>query len=129
TQGSWYTIQFNDISKPSNRRAKRLLDVASSLFLFILGPLLVWFVKNKGGYFSNTLTTLLGKTTWISYDPSVPIDHLPVLKPGILNTTEMMSTTKLDSSACNHINQLYAKDYSVWNDLNFLLHNFSKLGQ
>lgn len=127
-QGSWYTVQFNAISKPTNQRAKRLLDISAAFLLILLSPLLIGFVKNKTGYIGNAFKTLSGKTTWVSYDQTVAVDHLPPLKPGILKTTELMNSTRLDSSACNHINQLYAKDYSVWGDLNFILHNFSKLG-
>ncbi|HBF20000.1 MAG TPA: glycosyl transferase family 2 [Cryomorphaceae bacterium] len=128
-QGSWYTIQFNDISKPSNRRAKRLLDISMAFLFLILSPLLIGFVENKGGYFKNMFRALWGSTTLVGYDTSVPVDHLPRLKAGILKTTEMMNTTRVDSSACNHLNQLYAKDYSVWSDLNFVVSNFKKLGQ
>ncbi len=129
TQGSWYTVQFNDISRPANKRAKRLLDIGSSLLLLLAAPLIFWWMRNPGHYFKNVCTTLIGRTTWLAYDPSVSTEHLPKLKPSILKTTEMMRSTKVDPRACNHINQLYAKDYSVWYDLNFMLSHFRKLGQ
>lgn len=128
TQGSWYSVQFNDISKPSNKRAKLGFDLGTSLLLLLFSPLLIWPVKNKLAYFANIFSVLLFQKSWISYDTSVNTDHLPALKPGVLKTTEQLNLDQSDEMAKNHLNQLYAKEYRFLNDFNFLISNFSKLG-
>jgi len=129
TQGSWYTLQFNAISKPVNRRAKRSLDVISSTILLLSLPLTIWFVKEKSNFPKNVWKVLTGKKTWVGYDQSVIIDHLPPLKAAVLPITTTVSSNSASVEILNQMNQLYAKDYNVWNDLNFILHFFPKLGK
>lgn len=128
SQGSWYTIQFNDISKPANRRAKRLLDIIVALVLLLLSPVLIWGVTKKGGYLSNIFAVLTGSKTWMGYDRQISVDHLPGLKPSVLKVTLGSGLQGKNESAINHINQLYAKNYNVWNDLQFILAGYRGLG-
>lgn len=128
TQGSWYSVQFNDISKPSNKRAKLFFDLFMALSLLALLPLSILFVKQKIQFVKNIFAILSFRKTWISYDESVLISHLPKLKMAVLKTTEQLKMKESDEMAKNHLNQLYAKEYKVFNDLNFVLENFSSLG-
>lgn len=128
TQGSWYSVQFSDISKSSNKRAKLFFDISIALAFLVLVPLTILFVKNKFQFFKNIFSVLILKKTWISYDTSVGIGHLPKLKTGVLKATEQLKMKESDEMAKNHLNQLYAKEYKVFNDLNFLLENFPRLG-
>ena len=129
TQGSWYSVQFNDILKPANKRAKLIFDYLLAILLIPLFPLTIWMVSNKSRYFKSIADVLLLKKSWIGYDDTVDIDHLPKLKPGIIPTTAQLRLEESDHLAKNHLNQLYAKDYSVWHDFNFLLSNFRQIGQ
>jgi hypothetical protein len=128
-QGSWYSVQFNDISRPTNKRAKRIFDFGSALLMLLLSPILIWLVKPKKNYFKNVYNVLLGKKTWIAYDGSVSTNHLPKLKTGVLPTSAALNLSSSDELAKNHMNQLYAKDYKVWSDFNFLVNHFQKVGQ
>lgn len=128
TQGSWYSVQFNDISKASNKRAKVFFDLSVALACLAVLPLTILFVKNKIHFVKNIFSVLSLQKTWISYDRSVGFEHLPKLKPGVLKTTQQLKMKESDKMAKNHLNQLYAKEYQVLNDLNFLLENFSRLG-
>ncbi len=128
SQGSWYTIQFNDISKPANRRAKRLLDVTVALLLLVASPLFLLIVKRPSGYFKNIFTVIAGRKTWVGYDLKAPTDHLPRLRTPVLKTTLGSGLREENAVAVNHINQLYAKDYTVWHDLQFILSGYRLLG-
>ena len=64
---------------------------------------------------------LVGKKTWVGYDKSVSIEHLPELKSSVLKSTQGLTSSNHSETTINHANQLYAKDYTVWNDLNFIL--------
>lgn len=128
SQGAWYTVQFNDISKATNRRAKRLLDVTLSLLFLLFSPLLIWFMKGKAQFLRNIFKVLGGQKTWLGYDTSAEIKHLPKLRPGVLQTTTGSALSSNNPKAVNHINQLYAKNYRSGSDLNFIIKNISKLG-
>lgn len=128
SQGSWYTIQFNDISKPANRRAKRLLDIMVAFLLLVLSPILLFFMKKPGQFFSNIFTVMGGRKTWVGYDPSVPTEHLPQLRTPVIKASIGSGLKGQNKVAINHINQLYAKNYRVWNDVQFVLGNLRKLG-
>lgn len=128
SQGTWYTIQFNDISKPTNKRAKRLLDIIASIVLFIISPLLIWLVENKQSFLSNIFAVMMGRKTWVGYNSQTAIDHLPKLKQAVIKTTLGSGLQSNNTSAVNHINQLYAKNYNVWNDLQFIVSGYKELG-
>lgn len=128
TQGSWYSVQFNDISKPSNKRAKITFDWFTAFVLFLSSPFSLWFVQNKIQFFANIFSVLTFRKSWISYDNSVKTDHLPKIKIGVLKTTEQLKMDLSDTTAKSHLNQLYAKEYKVFNDFNFLVSNFKNLG-
>lgn len=127
-QGSWYSIQLNDLSKASNRRGKRGLDIGVSLLFILFSPLLLWFTDEKAGFYPNLFTVLFGNKTWVGYDTTVDYEHLPKLKPSVLKVTQGLQSQNGSKSALQHINQLYAKDYSVWNDFNFIISSFKHLG-
>ncbi len=127
-QGSWYTLQFNAISKPANKRAKRTLDIIISIFLLLSFPLNLWWVDNKAHYFSNIIYVLRGIKTWVGYNKSISVKHLPVLRDAVLKVTLTVGNGNDSTEIVNQMNQLYAKDYNIWNDFNFIFHFFKKLG-
>src|SRR5262249_52350571 len=47
--GELYVVDVNAISKPVNKRNKRLVDIVASIFLLCLSPLLIFFQKNPAG--------------------------------------------------------------------------------
>ncbi len=128
SQGSWYTIQFNEISKPANKRAKRLLDITVAFLLLLLSPILIWMVHRRQHYLKNIFSVLTGRKTWVGYDARIPVDHLPKLKNSVIKTTLGSGLKENNDTALNHINQLYAKNYNVWNDLQFIIYGYRSLG-
>lgn len=121
-QGSWYSVQFNAISKPANKRAKRFLDISIAFLLLLFSPVLFWFSSKKKHYFAFSFAALTGSKTWLGYDARADISHLPPLKPGIFNTTDELSNKSPNLHVVKHLNQLYAKEYKTSTDLRFILH-------
>ncbi|MDZ7846267.1 MAG: hypothetical protein U5L96_05650 [Owenweeksia sp.] len=70
-----------------------------------------------------------GNKTWVGYDHQAPTSHLPPLPDPVLKTTLGSGLNGTNDIAINHINQLYAKDYHVWNDFQFIMHGYRYLGQ
>ena len=62
-----YLDDLNTISTATCRRNKRFFDLATSLLLLILSPLLFWFQHRKKSYFAHCLTVLAGRCSWVGY--------------------------------------------------------------
>lgn len=114
--GDLYTVGLNTISKPSNRRLKRLSDVFISLLLLILWPLLAWFTKSPIGYLKNIFWVLIGDRTWVGYAGSGVTFNgldLPPLPRGVISMADVHDTGSSDID----VDMLYARNYRLSNDL------------
>ncbi|MFP4557761.1 MAG: glycosyltransferase [Bacteroidales bacterium] len=128
TSGDLYTIDFSAISKPHNRRNKRLFDIGLSLFVLLFSPLLVLFVKRFGFLISKAMGVFFGRYTWVGYakEKNVDISGLPFLREGVFSPTRTDNKAKVDSSVLERLNILYAKNYSVATDFSIIWSNLWK---
>jgi lipopolysaccharide/colanic/teichoic acid biosynthesis glycosyltransferase len=130
TRGDLYTVNINAVDKIANRRNKRLLDILLSVSLIPLSPVAIFLQKKPVGFFKNLLQVLFGMKSWVGY---CPIDskevHLPKIRKGVLNPVNAMKTKVVDDETAIDLNILYARDYSIWKDLNIILYAFRDLGQ
>jgi len=128
TAGDLYIIDVNSISKPKNKRNKRLFDFLSSTLFILLSPLLVLFQENKLGFLKNMLSVLIGIKSWVGYG-SDKHEHLPKLKPSVLSPVDAIRNSNLTADTRNRLHLAYSKDYKIENDLNIVWKAFKKLGQ
>ena len=128
TAGDLYVINVNAISKPVNRRKKRLFDIEMSLVFILLSPFLVWFFRKKGRFFSNVREVLIGKASWIGYiaDPEA-FENLPEIRKGILHPGDLFPELTIDSEKSARLNMLYAKDYRILTDAEILFKAWKKV--
>jgi lipopolysaccharide/colanic/teichoic acid biosynthesis glycosyltransferase len=132
TAGDLYTFGMNAVSKPSNQRFKRLVDVALATLLLVLAPIILWFQKNPLGLLRNVVLIFIGKRTWVGYAQEQRADqdfHLPKLSKGVLSPLDGMEDGNLDAEGLVRLNMRYAKDYSAANDLGIVLKGFRELGR
>lgn len=117
--GDLYSIEIQfSIAVTRHRRNKRVLDILLSLLLLLAFPLLVFFSKNKLGYFRNSLRVLLGQRSWVGYQRHRATPHnLPRLKPGILSPVDALKIRPEDPYTLHRLNLFYAKDYDSSEDL------------
>jgi len=129
--GDLYTIQVSTISKPSNKRNKRFIDLITSLFLLVLSPMLLFMVKHPGSFIRNIFLSFIGKRTWVGYCPVSPedLEKLPAIKNGILNPSDGIKLKEYTEEIRNHLNFVYARDYHFSNDLMIILRSIRKLGR
>lgn len=131
TAGDLYVVHINSISKPSNRRSKRLFDLIASLMLILLSPLIAWFFQNKLKLFGNILQVLKGEKSWVGYSGQSELnDELPEIKPGILSPADMFVNNLNDFehiSSSSRLNILYARNYSMLSDAEIILKSWRKL--
>ena len=130
TRGDLYTVNINAVDKTANRRNKRLLDMVLSLVFLIISPVAVFFQKYPAGFVRNLFSVLFGYKSWVGYCPAGNKSiHLPKIKPGVLHPANAMKVKEMDDETAAKLNILYARDYSVWKDLNIILYSFRYLGQ
>lgn len=131
TLGELYADDSNiNIIKPQNRRNKRVLDLFLSGLFIVTYPVLIFLVKNPFKLIQNIFQVLLNIKSWVGYAPSGYLEHLPKIKPGILSSINLTkANSQIDIDTIYRLNKLYAKDYSVENDIIILFRNIKNLGR
>lgn len=127
SSGELYSIHFQfNISRIHEKWKKKALDIIASIILILLLPILIWVQEKKSVYIKNLFQVLFAKKTLISYDfQDKKVDELPTLQTGILTANPYKIT---DAELIHRANLLYAKDYTIWKDLELLLKNLNKIG-
>jgi GT2 family glycosyltransferase len=126
--GELFIVDINSISKPQNRRDKRLFDIAVSLILLLLSPLLIWFVKQKAGFLKNIFSVALGKKSWVGFYKGSE-QKLPKLKTGVLHPGILLKQNEQREETFRKLNVIYAKDYHLSSDLKLVLSCIPLLGK
>ncbi len=128
TAGDLYVVNVNAISKPVNRRKKRLFDIETSLLFLLLSPFICWFYSQKGKFFSNILKVLTAEKSWIGYITETgTFENLPEIKKGILHAGDLFPELALDTEKSKRLNMLYAKDYRILTDAEILFKSWKKV--
>ncbi len=128
TAGDLYVVNVNAISKPVNKRKKRILDLMGAAPLLFFSPLLIWLYSQKSFFLKNVFKVISGKKSWIGYHASLgTFEQLPPLKPGVLNPGDLFPEIHLDNEKISRLNMLYAKDYRWLTDAEILLKSWKKL--
>jgi lipopolysaccharide/colanic/teichoic acid biosynthesis glycosyltransferase len=126
--GDLYHIGINAINKRLNKKIKRIFDVAFSVFLVTFIWIEIWMVKDRKKLFKNIFKVFTGQISWVGYIPCKENSRdLPPVKKGVLNPGMIYSGAQLSETHINQLNILYAKDYSVWNDIELVTLNLKKL--
>lgn len=116
--GNQVMVDINSISLPENKRKKRLLDIATSVFVFLFFVMIALLGRWRGHYFKAAIAVLLSQKTWVGYaHKTAGLPQLPI--PVILIYNEDLEQDQKAKHA-----MLYAKDYNVMNDLRVLLKTF-----
>jgi hypothetical protein len=125
TQGDLYSFEFNTITKPINKRLKRIFDVLLSLFLIITLPVSILFVDNKPKLIGNILKVLAGVKSWVGYKNKSNL-QLPKIKEGVISLSDIYPNKSKETIDKHNIN--YAKNYKIYNDLLIVIKAFKYLG-
>src|SRR6056297_1062957 len=129
TSGDLYAVDINSIAKEKNIQNKRVFDIISSLLILIISPFLLLLSKNSFNLINNSFNVLLGFKTWVGYyrDDKINTDHLPKIKDGLLSPGVLVNPIGQNPTGYNNANMIYAKNYTVWNDLKILLKGINLL--
>jgi len=129
TSGDLYAVEINSIARENNIRNKRFFDIISSTLILTISPLLLLLSKNSFNLINNSFKVLLGFMTWVGYyqDDKIKTNHLPKIKDGVLSPVILVNKTDTNQTVFNNTNMIYAKNYTVWNDLRILLKGINQL--
>jgi GT2 family glycosyltransferase len=129
-QGDLYLVDVNAITNRTNRRNKRLFDIAASLIMILLFPLLIFKVSNPAGWLMNIFRVLGGKYSWVGLiDHSSGSGTSSRIKKGILHPADGLSASAPDDETAQRLNAIYARDYKVEKDFSILLRAVKVLGR
>jgi GT2 family glycosyltransferase len=130
--GDLYAADINlNLAKPIARRQKRLLDVLLCLIMTPLLPVLLFVVRGFGSFIANWMQVLTGRKTWIGYWEKSPesIRGLPSLRPAVIHQAAQYDATQINAVDVRKLNYLYAKHYSISDDLSVMVRNIRSLGK
>ena len=132
TAGDLYAIDINSVNKPSNRRKKRIIDISFSALFVALLPVLIFVVKSPFSFIGNIFKVLFGFNSWIGYgeiqNSEFRIQNINSQK-GILSPADSLKSNHISPDVAERLNKIYAKDYSVRNDVNIILRGVRNLGR
>ncbi|MFB6258074.1 MAG: glycosyltransferase family 2 protein, partial [Flavobacteriales bacterium] len=129
--GELQMVDINSISRPENKRNKRMLDLLSVVLFFVLSPIMLCIVRSKKGFLMNLFQVLRGERTWVGYfEEGGGVENLPELPRGVLGpTVDGKSVRRMAPDLSRKLNILYAKDYRVLQDLMIILKGIRDLGR
>jgi len=124
TTGELYNVNIKyNLADGYSLHVKRVFDFTISILMILFAPILLFFNRfDVFGYFKNVIRTFLGLKSWIGYTGTLEdYQNLPELKPSVIT----LSLT--EGEEAHLVNLYYARDYSVWTDLELLIKNLNKL--
>ena len=126
-QGELITVGLSfRINSKEGQASKRLLDILSGLILLLISPILIFFQKDKGRYFSNLISVITGKISMVGYARPITKTQLPSIKNGIFMCAFNNSKSPTDEAVLNE-NIYYAQHYSIWKDMEVIAKNLNQL--
>jgi len=116
------------LSKPYNRRLKRLIDISTSFVALISFPVQLFIVKKPFRFLANCCAVLFAKRTWIGY--AVAEKTLPPLRPGVIacNGIPVQTNRSLSAESLQMMDYWYARDYEPFAELKLLWKVYPRLG-
>jgi GT2 family glycosyltransferase len=129
--GELYTIdiQFR-IAQSMNRRNKRFVDLSFAVAFLVTLPIVILFIKQKGNFIKNIFNVIFGKKSWVGYAKAAEqLENLPKIRAGVLSPLDALKLKKVNIATIQHLNFLYAKDYSASDDLDIIWKGFRNLGK
>ena len=128
TADDLYTIPLQPVWQPQNRRRKRAFDIVAALTLLFLLPVDFWFVEHKGAFVRNLFAVLGGKKSWVGLrSESHPGEGS--LLPGVLHPADAYPGYVFSDEMLARAEELYVRDYRVWNDVTVVARGFRLLGK
>jgi GT2 family glycosyltransferase len=127
-QGDLYTIEIKlNITQKHSLRNKRVFDLSFATICLLTLIVNIWLVKNPKGYLKNIFQVFFGKKSWVGFALRDDIT-LPSLRNGVLSPSSANDYPVTDEKIGRQLDLLYAKDYSVYTDIQIIKKAYRLLG-
>ena len=128
TAGDLYTLEGSyQILQTAQRRNKKILDLSFSIFILLTAPLHFLWYKQPLQLLQHALTILKGQRSWVGFSEafinSPNNQKLSKIKKGVLTPSDQfpqMDLDKLDANTQLRLSIIYAKEYSIYKDLEII---------
>ena len=128
TSEDLYTIPLQSVYQQKSRRQKRAFDAVSALLLLLFLWLDIWFVKQKCGLVRNIFAVLQGRKSWVGLETDATEPNA-VLVPGVLHPSDAYPDNAFSEEMNHRLEEIYARNYQVRNDLTIMAKGFVRLGE
>lgn len=131
TAGDVYLLEIDKISETGQKRNKRTFDVITSLLFLIFSPLVSWFVEKPTVFIKNLVAIFIGQKSFVGYIPEEEIkpSKLPKIREGVLHPSDISQNQNMPLETKYKLNLLYARDYTVWKDVQLVFSKWKELGR
>lgn len=127
--GEFYIMDTNAVSKPNNRRKKRVFDIGLSFLFLLLSPILLLIVRSKVQFLRNIFYVTKGNASWVGYQWSDKVgDQLPMQQKGIFTPSDNFERELTDPELIVKTNYQYSRNYTTLKDIEIIFKNIAKLG-
>ena len=119
--GEWYALDIAfKIDQAFHIRTKRLLDIMVGIICLLFFPVVVLLSRSRKAIYKNIISVILGGKTWIGYmHNDKRKNELPIIKPGVFTPKSVLSHMNQEE-----VNLYYARNYSVWMELEVIWNTF-----
>jgi hypothetical protein len=126
-QGKLYQAQVEfALAYPMHRRLKRILDILVAVVCIIIWPIGQLLGRKALASWHTCISVFRHELTWVGYHPNDPqAERLPSIPEGVIYpaTLDLLH----EPSEIHMINYIYAREYTMWKDIDVILRNISKL--
>ncbi len=129
TTGETFTAEgFYQINQSYHKRMKRVVDMLVALIIIIGFPINLLLIKNGATAIKNAFFVLFGGYSWVGYTSIEPL--LPKIKHNIITCygLPVNALHPINKEGLHQLNNLYAKNYDCWQDINMIFKNYRYLG-
>lgn len=122
-----YTIPLQMVYQRKNRHIKRTFDIVTALLLLLFLWIDIWLVDKKGSFIRNIFAVLKGEKSWVGLHSNVSSSETNGIG-GVLYPADAYPKNVFSEEIVCRLEELYAQNYQVRNDLTIVTKGFGKLG-
>ena len=123
-----YTIPLQTVYQQRSRRLKRTFDITVSIFLLLFLWADIWFVENKSRFVCNIFDVLRGRKSWVGLRETISDSEFS-LRPGVLYPANAYPSSNFSDEMTRRLEEIYARNYQVRNDLMIVVKGFRQMGR
>lgn len=130
SQGQFYNLDITyKLNENNSKRYKRLIDLVLSILIFCFSPIILVLNNGKLNVVKNIFLVLISHKTWVGYGgEQSDYGFLPAISQGVIKYPMSTKDLHYKEDHFKRMNIDYAKNYSIFTDVEVVWNNLYKLG-